>query len=125
MKHYTDTKFYEWMVYQGEVEPLNNPRIRKSVSEVKRGYRRRERAALKRQTEKLVSEELCGYTESERGYWWREFERCKLDMDDLVTAEDYLRESGQWNEEHTRIFAAAYREVRKRTDTALDVLWAA
>jgi len=124
MKHYTDTKLCEWLVYEDEVGPLNNPRIRKAVAEVKRGYRRRERAALKRMTDELVAEELRGYTDAERAYWLREFEGAVIDYDDLCVAEEYLRESGQWNEDHTRIFAVAYREVRKRSEMAYEE-WAA
>ena len=57
MKHYTRKNWFEYMAYEGDLE-LNNPRFRKSVAEVKTGYRRRERAALKRLTEHLVAEEV-------------------------------------------------------------------
>ena len=120
MKHYTKMK-------NGDEYDLLDPRTRRYVghkakflAKTKAEYRRRERAALKRMTAELVDDELHGYRDDERAYWWGEFERCALDLEDLETAEVYLRETGQWSEDHTRIFAMAYREIRNRTSATYD-----
>ena len=121
MKHYAIENWYE-------VDAFHYRRCYKykaeSLAETKRIYRRRERSQLKRMTAELVEVELDGYRDCERAYWMREFERSACDYDDLCIAEEHLRESGQWNEDNTRIFAAAYREVRRRSVEAYDE-WAA
>ena len=115
MKHYAKTRGYE--------DDLFNYRryfkhSEKNLSETKHIYRRRERRVLDRMVEEEVVSELSGYTEQERAYWWGEFQRTRCDFEDLENAEVYLRESGQWTPDHTRIFAAAYREIRKRSEKA-------
>jgi len=123
MKHYTDEKGWEWDAHFKEGR--DNWSNKRNISRAKHGYRRRERAALKRQTRNEVEVELSGYTDAERAYWLRELEGAVIDYDDLWYAEEYLRESGQWNEDHTRIFAVAYREVRNRSEAAYGEWFAA
>lgn len=122
MKHYTDTKYAEWLVYEDEVGPLNNRRFRRAVSEVKRGYRRRERAALKRQTREMVAEELHG---SDAAYWERQLDHAAEDWYALEAAEVAMRDLGCWDERKTVEFAAAYREVSRRANAAYDEWMAA
>lgn len=124
MKHYAKENWYEADMLDTRMRRCYGYKA-KSLAETKRVYARRERAVLKRMTAELVEEEMLGYSDDERRYWWREFERCELDMNDLELAEEYLRESGQWNHDHLRIFAMAYREVRKRSKAAYDEWWEA
>lgn len=113
MKHFADYTGSEYVTFLER--PWNGmKRIqRKSRAEVKTGYRRRERAALKRMTAELVAEELHGHKD-ERGYWERKAFDAAAEYAALWDAEERIRESGEWTEEHTRIFAAAYREVNMR-----------
>jgi len=119
MKHYTNPNSYE-------IE-LVNPRMRrfvghkaKSLAAAKHGFRRRERAALKRMTAELVAYELDGYRDDERAYWWGVLDGSKFDWNEFEIAEVSLRESGQWTHDRTKIFAAAYLEIRNRSKAAYE-----
>ena len=110
MKHFTRENLYEFAAIH---ERRYIGITRKNVRDSKQMYRQRERAALKRMTDELVAEELHGH-EDERGYWERKLFDATAEYDALWDAEERIRETGEWTEEHTRIFAAAYREVNAR-----------
>ncbi len=112
MKHYAVEKWYEYDLFKPGMRRIYGGKA-ENVAESKRIYRQRERAALKRMTAELVAEELHGH-EDERGYWERKLFDAAAEYDALWDAEERIRESGEWTEEHTRIFAAAYREVNMR-----------
>ena len=110
MKHHVKSKWNE----MGAIECWGRNRSSaENISRSKRIYRQRERAALKRQVAELVAEELHGH-EDERGYWERKLFDATAEYDALWDAEERIRETGEWTEEHTRVFAAAYREVNAR-----------
>ena len=52
MKHYAVSKYVEWLALE-----LRDPFRPETRREIKRGYRGRERAALKRELRRLVIEE--------------------------------------------------------------------
>lgn len=117
MKHYTTSKYIEWLLLEeGEDAKRNTRRA------VKRGYRRRERAALKRMTREMVAEELHG---SDAAYWERQLDHAAEDWDALEAAEVAMRDLGCWDERKTVEFAAAYREVSRRLNAAYDEWMAA
>jgi len=118
MKHYTSTKKVDGGVFELRSTERISHRAECNAKANKRSYRHIERRALDRMVESDVVAELSGYTEQERAYWWGEFQRTRCDFENLECAEVYLRESGQWTESHTAIFAAAYREIRERSEKA-------
>jgi len=120
MKHYAKFK-------GGDEYDLINPRTRRYVchshewlADTKHRYRKRERAILKRMTAELVAYELDGYRDDERAYWWGVLDGSKFDWNEFEIAEVSLRESGQWTHDHTKIFAAAYLEIRNRSKAAYE-----
>lgn len=119
MKHYAKERWDEFCMlhYRRDIVGESH-NAERGVAKAKKTYRRRERRALKRALNDEVAVEMNGYTDAERNYWLREFESCACDYDDLYYAELYLRESGQWTPDHTRIFATAYKDVLRRSDEA-------
>lgn len=117
MKHYAKMNWYE-------LDDLKPRRRRcyahhaESIAQSKRIYARRERAVLKRQLAAEIDEWMDNGPDA--AYWERELDRAASDWDDLEAAEYRLRESRRWTEEHTAMFAAAYREVSRRANAAYD-----
>lgn len=117
MKHYADEKWFEFAAY--EFEHGKNPRIRKSLAEVKRGYRRRERAALKRATAELVAEELGKWRNA--GYWEDVLEELFSELQSLECAEERDLELSEWYDGEfydAKFYQAAYRDLFGRIDDA-------
>ena len=57
MKHYANEKYIEWLMFDRDHGDRSALRP-ESLNQVKRCYRRRERAALRRTIEQMVIEEL-------------------------------------------------------------------
>ena len=114
MKHYAKENWYEYDAFHCRRHFKYKD---SSLAETKHLYRRRERAILKRMTAEQLDDELT-VSDDERRYWERRYEQARMDWEDILNAEYRLRQSGRWSEEQAPIFAAAYREVRKRTDAA-------
>ena len=118
MKHYADEKWFEWAAFEGEADG-RNPRIRKSLAEVKTRYRRRERAALKRATDELVREELGNWRGS--GYWERELDELFSELQHLECEEERDWEFAEvygWEHHDAQWYAKAYRDLFGRIDEA-------
>lgn len=120
MKHFAEETGYEidMFHYRHVLKRGASHRSERNITASKKAYRRRERRVLQRMLDDEVAAELSGYVEAECAYWWREFVECGCTFEDVLDAEAYLRESGQWTESHTAIFARAYRELRNRSEKA-------
>lgn len=78
MRLYADFTGSEYVTFKERTWKGMRPIQRKARAEVKTGYRRRERLALKRLTDEMIIEELTQSAEELRFLWgkyeeWREF----------------------------------------------------
>jgi len=102
MRHYTDEKWFEWAAFEGWADGKNQ-RIRKSLAEVKRGYRRRERAALKRETRALVESET---STVDRAHLERKLDKAAAEWETLTEHRRWLAEIGCFDENYQFIESA-------------------
>jgi len=119
MKHYTGLKGDE----------IDLIRFRKWVSDktatgaAKRGYRRRERAVLKRMTAELVAEEMgddFAYWDNELDVAASEHERLAYEYEDAMWCSDNFGDDVDWD-----YYEMRFDELRKRIDVAYREWYAA
>ena len=117
MKHYTDTKYIEWLMFDRDYGDRSALRA-ESLAQVKRGYRRRERAALKQQ----LIEELTSWDdiEPERRYWHGKQMEHADEYERLYYEQLWIVETGEEPSElvraamdaENRLYSAACAELR-------------
>ena len=115
MKHYIKDSGYEYDAFARYISV--KPR---HLAEVKRSYRRRERAALNRELAREIAESDEGATTAELAYLERRMDAEFAESEAIAETIGWLYEIG---EEPSRLLLSANEAAWKRADKAYDEWW--